>query len=140
MTSVCFSCGSRGISNEHWYLNFDIGDKNKLISILYNSRMKSIIYGTYYRPIAVKNRHRDYKLKNKTIRHRYEPRVGRCSKCTNNICDGSCSQTQIHRWIYDNNHTPDRTEELCASCHPKVTNSARSAMPKDPVTGKFIGT
>lgn len=52
-------------------------------------------------------------------------RTGYCSRCTNNIFDGSSQQTHLHHHSYNNSDFLDKTEELCASCHAIETWKTR---------------
>lgn len=50
-----------------------------------------------------------------------DPRTGYCSKCSNNIFDGSCLVTGMHHKKYDRNNPLRYTVELCSSCHAYET-------------------
>jgi hypothetical protein len=46
--------------------------------------------------------------------------TGRCSKCPNNIFDGSCKMTAMHHWYYLRISPMTCREELCQSCHSRL--------------------
>jgi hypothetical protein len=49
-------------------------------------------------------------------------RTGYCSRCSNNIHDGSCKLTHLHHKQYFRVFPWFATEELCASCHAKESD------------------
>ena len=51
----------------------------------------------------------------------WNPRTGRCSKCTNNIHDGSCKVTNMHHLFYLRICPWFGMVELCVSCHAVET-------------------
>jgi hypothetical protein len=66
------------------------------------------------RPVYNKKRVR---FKGKQIFTKLMPRTGYCSKCSNNIFDGSCKITVIHHIQYHDDDILKDTVELCVSCH-----------------------
>ena len=50
--------------------------------------------------------------------------TGRCSKCPNNIYDGSCRRTNMHHWYYLRIAPMCCREEICQSCHAKLNPSS----------------
>ena len=65
-----------------------------------------------------------FKYKGKYVRTQeiLRKRTGKCSRCPNNIFDGSCEYTQFHHiGEYVDDDPMANTVELCLSCHSKET-------------------
>lgn len=60
-----------------------------------------------------------FTFKDKRILLPDNPRTGYCSKCSNNIYDGSCKVTHLHHTKYDVKNPLENTIELCVGCHFK---------------------
>jgi len=98
---VCYSCGStkttvnrKGLPN--WFLNWD-SDFNMLCAYCYsklirNPKIRSQRLEQYRKLIRFGS---DLQLKGT-----FRALTGYCSKCTNNIFDGSCKTTHMHHLIY----------------------------------------
>ena len=55
-------------------------------------------------------------------------RTGYCSRCSNNIHDGSCKRTALHHIQYHDDDPLKDTIELCGACHLKrhpIRNTSR---------------
>lgn len=50
--------------------------------------------------------------------------TGYCSRCSNNIYDGSCKQTSMHHWYYLRISPMCCREEVCQSCHVRLASSS----------------
>ena len=75
--------------------------------------------------------------------HFYSPKrmlTGYCSKCSNNVFDGSCKQTSMHHWYYLRIAPMCCRQELCQSCHAKLFPFWQLApvSPRHPRTGRFV--
>lgn len=73
-----------------------------------------------------KNNPRKYRFGSKGPRF-FGPKkmlTGRCSRCPNNIYDGSCKMTAMHHCYYLRISPLCCREELCQSCHIKLNPSA----------------
>lgn len=63
---------------------------------------------------------------NKSIRQKDNPRTGYCSRCPNNLYDGSCKKTDTHHYFYMTIMPWACTIELCVSCHYYETFPSRN--------------
>jgi hypothetical protein len=128
---VCYACGdtkttanTRGLSN--WYLNYD-ADSNMLCAYCY----QKIIHHPKYRPVAIarsKNLIRFGSMQQ--LQGTFRALTGYCSKCPNNIFDGSCKTTQMHHLIYIRILPWFGREELCPSCHITETRKGWQCLQK----------
>jgi hypothetical protein len=64
-------------------------------------------------------------FKTKNIALSYIPKTGYCSKCSNNIYDGTCKKTHMHHKEYYIIFKWFCTEEICVSCHAYETWKTR---------------
>lgn len=61
----------------------------------------------------------------KQLRLNFRQSTGYCSKCPNNVFDGTCKQTNMHHYFYVPCIPWACRQELCASCHSKITMNKR---------------
>ena len=128
---VCYACGhtkttvnTRGTPN--WILNYD-SDCNMLCHYCY----EELIRRPRYRPIQAQ---REQKLmrfgKGLQLQGTFRALTGYCSKCPNNIYDGSCKTTHMHHLIYVRILPWFGRHELCPSCHTTETWKGWKCMKK----------
>lgn len=77
------------------------------------------------------NNKKRIRFKEKIISIKNNPRKGYCSRCSNNIFDGSCKRTHMHHELYDVNNVLNNTIELCPKCHDKETWKTRPRIIKN---------
>lgn len=65
------------------------------------------------------NNSKRLKYKDKQIRIKQNIKTGYCSRCSNNIYDGSCNLTSLHHIRYNDDDPLKHTIELCNPCHRK---------------------
>jgi hypothetical protein len=72
---------------------------------------------------------RRIQFKNYRIGLKHNIRTGYCSRCPNNIHDGSCKRTSVHHWVYIIILPWFGTEEICNKCHMVETWKLKQVKP-----------
>jgi hypothetical protein len=115
---VCYACGGtkttvNGSGSPNWFLNWD-SDFNMLCNRCYEKLI-------YYPKIRSQKLEQYRKLirfgSMRQLKGTFRAHTGYCSKCPNNIFDGSCKTTHMHHFIYVRILSWFGREELCVSCH-----------------------
>lgn len=114
---ACYCCGSiESIDptshSQHWYHNHD-NSNNLLCLKCYRHLIRN--------PRKLKTQSiRVFMFYNRHVYYTFKQRTGYCSKCSNNIHNGSCKKTHMHHWVYLTCLPWFGREELCVSCHSRV--------------------
>lgn len=113
-TRICFECGSDTTRVRFTTFSHDKNGKQYRAEDWYKNENGNRICNKCYR---AKRSKREMRFLGKKITLSFKIRKGICSKCGNNIFDGSCKNTNMHHIFYVPILVWFGTIELCASCH-----------------------
>jgi hypothetical protein len=139
---TCCNCGSTRTrierdNAEHWYYNLG-KDKpicKKCHSYLFAGPKFRAAHRESINRVGRERLGIKFLYFRKQIYMDFRQRTGYCSKCPNNIYDGTCKITNMHHLFYIIIVPWFGRIELCNSCHTKTKN-----VPRNPITGRFISS